>query len=65
MLHEAIRIHAQAAGKRVKEEGLDNDLINKDTSMIHYLIFDQTELDQIMDVHKFVGRAPEQTVGVY
>lgn len=28
-LHERIRTHSIAAGKRVKEEGLDNDLIDR------------------------------------
>jgi len=28
-LHEQIRIHSVAAGNRVKEEGLDNDLITR------------------------------------
>ena len=28
-LHELIREHSIAAGKRVKEEGLDNDLIER------------------------------------
>ena len=28
-LHEKIRVHAMAAGRRVKEEGLDNDLLKR------------------------------------
>ena len=28
-LHERIREHSMAAGKRIKEEGLDNDLIDR------------------------------------
>ena len=61
VLHEAIRRHSQAAGKRVKEEGLNNDLL---TRILNDPVFDldQVELEQIMDVNKFVGRAPEQTV---
>ena len=61
VLHEAIRRHSQAAGKRVKEEGLNNDLL---TRILNDPVFDldQVDLEQIMDVNKFVGRAPEQTV---
>ncbi len=61
VLHEAIRRHSQAAGKRVKEEGLNNDLLSR---ILNDPVFDldQVDLEQIMDVNKFVGRAPEQTV---
>lgn len=58
-LHEAIRQHSVAAGARVKDEGLDNDLIERIRvdpvfASIH------SELDQLCDASKFVGRAPEQ-----
>jgi len=61
-LHEKIRVHAQAAGHRVKQEGLDNDLIErlrKDPAFksVHHLL---TE-DQLLDPMKYVGRSVEQT----
>ena len=61
-LHEKIRVHAQAAGMRVKSEGLDNDLIERlraDPAFepVHHLL---TE-DQLLDPMKYVGRAVEQT----
>ena len=61
-LHEKIRVHAQAAGHRVKQEGLDNDLIERlraDPAFeaVHHLL---TE-DQLLDPMKYVGRAVEQT----
>lgn len=61
-LHEKIRVHAQAAGMRVKQEGLDNDLIERlraDDAFapVHHLL---TE-DQLLDPMKYVGRAVEQT----
>jgi adenylosuccinate lyase len=61
-LHERIRVHAQAAGMRVKQEGLDNDLIERLRSdpafkKVHHLL---TE-DALLDPMKYVGRAVEQT----
>jgi len=61
-LHEKIRVHAQAAGMRVKQEGLDNDLIERLRSddafkSVHHLL---TE-DQLLDPMKYVGRSVEQT----
>jgi adenylosuccinate lyase len=61
-LHEKIRVHAQAAGMRVKHEGLDNDLIERLRSdpafaSVHHLL---TE-DQLLDPMKYIGRSVEQT----
>lgn len=58
-LHEKIRVYSMEAGKRVKEEGLDNnliDLIKEDSSFM----LDKKEVDNIIDAKNFVGRAPEQ-----
>lgn len=59
VLHEAIREHSMAAGKRVKEEGADNDLLDRIRrdplfSALH------ASLDNLMDPMLFIGRAPEQ-----
>lgn len=61
-LHEKIRVHAQEAGYRVKQEGLDNDLIERLRNdgafkSVHHLL---TE-DQLLDPMKYVGRSVEQT----
>lgn len=61
-LHERIRVHSQAAGHRVKQEGLDNDLIDRlkadpDFAPIHHML---TE-DQILNPMNFIGRSVEQT----
>ena len=53
-LHEKIRQHSQAAGAVVKEQGQPNDLLDrlaKDES------FAGIDLECIMDVSQFVGRA--------
>jgi adenylosuccinate lyase len=58
-LHEAIRTHSMAAGRRVKEMGESNDLldrIRKDPLFAKIA----KGIDKIMDPRKFVGRAPEQ-----
>lgn len=61
-LHEKIRVLSQEAGKRVKQEGGENnllELISQDDAFaaVH------GKLDSILDAKKFVGRAPAQTVG--
>ncbi|MFG0326880.1 MAG: adenylosuccinate lyase [Phycisphaerales bacterium JB037] len=61
-LHERIRVHSMEAGRRVKQEGLDNDLIERlrnDPAFesVHHLL---TE-DQLLDPMKYIGRSVEQT----
>lgn len=60
-LHEKIRVLSMEAGRHVKEEGKDNnliELIKKDK------LFDAVhgKLDEILDARKFIGRAPSQVV---
>jgi adenylosuccinate lyase len=59
-LHEAIRKHSIAAANVVKEEGGENDLISR---ILKDKVFKLTkaEMEKIMNVREFVGRAPEQT----
>lgn len=59
-LHEKIRVHSMAAGKRVKEEGADNDLIDR---IAEDPAFPQTkeEIMKLMKPENFVGCAPQQT----
>lgn len=58
-LHEKIRVLSMQAGKRVKEEGGDNNLIelikaDPEFAAVH------DKLDDILDAEKFIGRAPSQ-----
>ncbi len=58
-LHEVIRQHAQAAARCVKEEGGDNDMLER---MAADPAIDMTadEIEAVLDLSQFVGRAPEQ-----
>ena len=56
-LHERIRIHSQAAARRVKEEGADNDLLQR---LSTDPAFSKVDLTRVLDASQFVGRAPEQ-----
>lgn len=58
-LHEHIRIHSMDAGMRVKQEGLDNDLLKR---ISEDPIFGMTleEVKAACDPKKLIGRAPNQ-----
>lgn len=60
-LHERIRVLSMQAGKNVKEEGKENNLIEliKADDMFAPV---HSKLDEILDAKKFIGRAPSQTV---
>lgn len=59
-LHERIRILSMQAGKNVKEEGGENNLIE-------LILRDEmfrpvwNRMDEILDANRFIGRAPSQT----
>lgn len=60
-MHEIIKIHSVAAGRVVKEEGKDNDLLQRlgDDPAIPFTL---KELEAMVGSGaEFVGRAPEQT----
>ena len=59
-LHEAIRRHSVAAAAVVKEEGGENDLLERILADPAFKLT-RKELDSIMDVRQFVGRSAEQT----
>lgn len=68
--HELIRVHAQAAGLRVKHEGLDNDLLERLKNDRNFWSTARGgplagELDWseagLMDPMKYIGRSVEQT----
>ena len=58
-LHERIRVHSMEAGKQVKAEGKENDLLER-------IAADETfgvtldQLKELLDPAKYVGRSPEQ-----
>ena len=58
-LHERIREHSMAAGKRVTEEGLDNDLIDRIAADPMFGLTKEEILAE-MDPKEYVGRAPQQ-----
>jgi adenylosuccinate lyase len=60
-LHEKIRVLSMEAGKNVKVNGKDNNLIEliKADEMFAPV---HDKLDEILDASKFIGRAPQQTV---
>ena len=58
-LHEAIREHSMEAAKKIKEEGGDNDLLDRLKNDPHFSkIADR--IDELVNPREFVGRAPEQ-----
>ncbi len=56
-LHERIRRHAQAAAARVKQEGLENDLLDR---LKKDAAFASVKLDDVTDPQSFVGLASRQ-----
>ncbi len=60
-LHERIRVYSIEAGRRVKEEGLDNNLISLIEGDDSFRL-SKEEIDSLMDARNFIGRAPEQVV---
>jgi adenylosuccinate lyase len=60
-LHERIRQLSMEAGKTVKVEGKDNNLIEllKKDDMFKAV---WSSLDDILDAKNFIGRAPSQTI---
>jgi adenylosuccinate lyase len=56
-LHERIRVHSQEAGAQVKQHGKPNDLIER---LRGDAAFAGIDLDDALDVSRYIGRAPEQ-----
>jgi adenylosuccinate lyase len=61
-LHEEIRSLSMQAGRRVKEEGLDNDLLGLIAKSPKFAALGLTteKLEQCLDPALYVGRAPQQ-----
>lgn len=60
-LHEKIRVYSMEAAKRVKEEGLDNNLIDLIENDRDFKMTPE-EMRAIMDPKNFIGRSPEQVL---
>ena len=58
-LHEKLRTHSIAAAKVVKEQGLENDLIERICADESFHLT-RSEIDGILEPKNFTGRAPEQ-----
>ena len=58
-LHEAIRVHSMAAGRVVKEQGLENDLIDR---IVADPIFNlsREEIESVLEPKNFIGRSDKQ-----
>ena len=59
-IHEVIRVHSMEASKQVKEEGKENDLIERILND-HSLKLDKSKLKEVLDPKNFIGFAPIQT----
>ena len=58
-LHEVIREHSMAAARRIKEEGGDNDLLDRLRNDPAFASI-KDEFDAIVNPNDFIGCAPEQ-----
>lgn len=58
-IHERIRTHSLAASHRIKEEGLDNDLLKR-LANDPAIGMNMQELESLTNVSAFIGLAPEQ-----
>ena len=58
-LHEAIRMHAHAAARRIKEDGATNDLLERLVADPAFAAV-RDEIPGMLDPARFVGRSPQQ-----
>jgi adenylosuccinate lyase len=58
-VHEAIRLHSLAAAAVVKEQGGDNDLLDRIRADAAFAPI-HDDLDELLEPSTFVGRAPQQ-----
>lgn len=59
-MHEQIRLHSMEAGKRVKQDGLDNDLLKR-IADDEKIPLNDNDIKRILNPKEFIGRAAEQT----
>ncbi|MBR4457795.1 MAG: adenylosuccinate lyase [Clostridia bacterium] len=58
-LHERLRVHSQAAAKRVKEEGAANDLIDRVCGDPAFQLR-REEIEAVLEPERYTGRSAEQ-----
>lgn len=58
-LHERIRLHSVAAGKIIKEEGGENDLVDRIAADPIFMTTKE-EIMATLEPERFIGRCPEQ-----
>ena len=58
-IHERIRIHSIEAAKKVKIEGMENDLMERISNDTAFGM-NKEELQSLIDAKKFIGCAPQQ-----
>jgi adenylosuccinate lyase len=58
--HERLRVHSRAATDRMLGDGADNDFLSRGGADLQ-IPLDDAELSELLDPHRFVGRAPQQT----
>jgi adenylosuccinate lyase len=56
-LHEVIRQASVEAARRMKEEGLENDLLDRLRKTPEFAAL---SFDELLEPSRFIGRAPEQ-----
>ena len=59
-IHERIRVHSMEAGRRVKQEGLDNNLM-KLMATDDEIPLDEKQITALLNPTDYIGRAAEQT----
>jgi len=60
-LHEKIRQHSHAAAAKIKADGGTNDLLDRIANDPTFPL-SKEELNQLLNVSHFVGRAPQQVL---
>ena len=58
--HERLRVHSRAATDGMLSQGADNDFLDR-VAADDGVPLDRGELEALLDPHRFVGRAPQQT----
>lgn len=59
-LHERIRVHSMESGKVVKQDGEENDLLQRIANDPAFSLTLE-EIQSLMKLENFIGRAPQQT----
>ena len=62
--HEKLRVHSQEAGRMVKQEGKENDLVGRIKNDPYFAPI-MPNIDKLLEPQTFIGRAPEQVEEFY